>query len=81
MSLAKFTTVVEWRADRQARERKAWIEEAVTYMIAIGLYAQEEIEQAVDLAENLHYHLKDEGGEIDCTPKDAVDEELTYWGD
>ncbi|WYN05136.1 hypothetical protein ISREJYDI_CDS0176 [Pseudomonas phage UNO-G1W1] len=81
MSLAKFTTVVEYRADRQAREAKLWIEEAVTYMLAIGLYAQEEISEAVDLAENLHYHYKDEGGEIDISAKDAVDEELTYWGD
>ena len=81
MSLAKFSTVVEYRADRQAREGKVWVEEAVTYMLAIGLYAQEEIAEAVDLAENLLYHYKDEGGEIDNSAKDAVDEELTYWGD
>ncbi|QXV71664.1 hypothetical protein psageK4_010c [Pseudomonas phage psageK4] len=81
MSLAKFETVVEYRRDRQARERTLWIEEAVSYMIAIGLYAQEEIEQAVDLAENLHHHLVDEDGEMTYSAKEAVDEELTYWGD
>lgn len=79
--MATKTIVVESRHERQAREQKAWIEEAVSYMMQIGLYAQEEVEQAVDLAENLHYHYKDEGGEIDISAKDAVDEELTYWGD
>lgn len=79
--MATKTIVVETRQIRQARERTAWIEEAVTYMIAIGLYAQEEIEQAVDLAENLHYHLVDETGEMFYSAKESVDEELTYWGD
>lgn len=71
----------ESRSDRQAREAKAWVEEAVTYMLAIGLYAQEEISEAVDLAENLHWWARDEGGEMMYSAKEAVDEELTYWGD
>lgn len=71
----------ETRSDRQARIRKAWIADAVAYMISIGLYAQEEHEQAYELADNLHWHYKDEGGEIYDTPQDAVDEELTYWGE
>lgn len=79
--MATKTIVVETRRERQERERTLWIEEAVSYMIATGLYAQEEIEQAVDLAENLHYHGKDEGGEMHYSAKEAVDEELTYWGD
>lgn len=71
----------ETRTERQARERGTWIEEAVAYMIKIGLYAQEEVEQAVDLAESLHFHLVDEGGEMMYNPQEVVDEELTYWGD
>lgn len=70
----------ETRTQRQARERKVWIEQAVAYMIEIGLYAQEEVEQASDLAESLHLHCKDEGGEVVDSPKEVIDEELTYWG-
>ena len=70
----------ETRTQRRARERKVWIEQAVAYMIEIDIYAQEEVEQATNLAENLHFHCKDEGGEMMCSPKDAVDEELRYWG-
>lgn len=75
------TTVFESRSDSQARERKAWIADAVAHMIMIGLYAQEEVYEAVDLAENLHYSNRNEGGEMMCSAKEAVDEELTYWGD
>lgn len=79
MSLAKFVTVVEWRADRQARERKAWIEEAVEYMLSRGMFTQEFRHDAVQLAESLHSMSKDEGGETFVSAKEAVDEELTYW--
>ncbi len=79
------TAVVEvkavTRAERQAAERREWIADAVGYMISIGLYAQDEIYDALDLAENLHYHSVDEGGELMYSAVDAVDEELTYWGD
>lgn len=69
------------RSDRQAAERKEWIADAVGYMISIGFYAQEEVDEAVCLAETLHYHNLDEGGEMTYSAKEAVDEELTYWGD
>jgi hypothetical protein len=69
------------RNERQAVEAREWIADAVQYMIMIGLFAQEEIYDAVDLAENLHYHFRDEGGEMMYSAKEAVDEELTYWGD
>lgn len=75
MSIAKFETVVEYRRDRLARERKTWIADAVWYMLDIGLYTQDEINDAYYLADNLV------DGYEDFTPKEAVDEELTYWGD
>lgn len=69
------------RHERQAIERSVWIMEAAAYMVDSGLYAVEEWEQAVELASNLHYHNRDEGGEMMASPKEAVDEEITYWGD
>ncbi|UAW53462.1 hypothetical protein QGX15_gp014 [Pseudomonas phage psageK4e] len=80
MTAVKAVTFVT-RSDRQAAERKEWIADAVAHMISIGLYAQEEVDQAYELADNLHYHSKDEGGEMMYSAKEAVDEELTYWGD
>lgn len=68
------------RKERQDEERREWIADAVQYMIMIGLYSQDEVYEAVDLAENLHYS-NEEGGEIYQTAKEAIDEELTYWGD
>lgn len=81
MSLAKFLTVVEYRADRQARERKAWIEEAVEYLLSLGIFTQEYRADAVQLSESLHDFYKDEGGEVDVSAEEAVDEELTYWSE
>lgn len=56
-------------------ERKEWMADAVWYMLDIGLFTQDEINDCYYLAECLV------DGYTDCTPKDAVDEELTYWGD
>ncbi|UAV89609.1 hypothetical protein [Pseudomonas phage COT4] len=80
MTAVKYVQAVT-RSERQAAEAREWIADAVGYMIMIGLYEQKEIYDAVDLAENLHYHSRDEGGEIMYSAKEAVDEELTYWGD
>lgn len=80
MTAVKYVQAVT-RSERQAAEAREWIADAVQYMIMIGLYAQEEIYEAVDLAENLHYHNRDEGGEMMSSAKEAIDEELTYWGD
>ncbi|QNN99975.1 hypothetical protein phiPsa267_009 [Pseudomonas phage phiPsa267] len=71
----------ETRSERQLRIRKEWIADAMTYLFAIGIFAQEEISDCYDLADNLHWHSKDEGGEMMYSAKEAVDEELTYWGD
>lgn len=69
------------RFERQAQERKEWIVDAVWYLLDIGIYTQDEIYDAWSLAESLHWHGKDEGGEMMFTPKESVDEELSYWGD
>jgi hypothetical protein len=69
------------RSERQAAERREWIADAVGYMIGLGIYAQEEVYDCFALAESLEYHARDEGGELMFSAKEAVDEELTYWGD
>lgn len=67
---------------RQLAKKREWLADAVQYMFMIGLFTQEEIYDAVDLAESLHYHglYKDEVNPS-FSAKEAVDEELTYWGD
>lgn len=80
MTAVKYIQAVT-RSERQASEARAWIADAVGYMISLGLFAQEEVGDAIDLAESLHYHYRDEGGEMTLSAKEAVDEELTYWGD
>jgi hypothetical protein len=80
MTAVKYIQAVT-RSERHATEAREWIADAVQYMIMIGLFAQEEIYEATDLAENLHFHARDEGGEMMYDAKEAVDEELTYWGD
>ncbi|QNO00492.1 hypothetical protein phiPsa347_010 [Pseudomonas phage phiPsa347] len=81
MSLAKFETITGYRSHRQAQERREWIDEAVVYLLALGIYAQDEITDAANLAIYLFSSARDEGGEIMYSAKEAVDEELTYWGD
>jgi hypothetical protein len=69
------------RTERHAAERKEWIADAVGYLIGLGIYAQEEVDGCFALAESLEFHARDEGGELMYTAKEAVDEELSYWGD
>lgn len=75
------TAVAVPRSERQAAEAREWIADAVQYMSMIGLFTQEEIYDALCLAESLHYHYRDEGGEMMSSAEEAVDEELTYWGE
>lgn len=72
---------MESRSERQAREKVEWITQAVEYMLEIRLYSPEERNYASHLADSLWYHSRDEGGEMIYNPQEAVDEELTYWGD
>lgn len=69
------------RTERQVAERKEWVAEAMTYMFSLGIFAQEEISDCHYLAHSLHFSARDEGGEMMYSAKEAVDEELTYWGD
>lgn len=69
------------RHERQQAERREWIADLVGYAYMIGLFDQEEMIDALDLAETLYHNAIDEGGEILYTPQESLDEELTYWGD
>jgi hypothetical protein len=74
------------REERLIAARNAWIQEAMNYMFKLGIYdAIEEAEGANELAEILWDGSDNEEFFDDHTlfmsPSDAVDEELTYWGD
>lgn len=69
------------RFERQQAERREWIADVVGYSYMIGLFAQDEMIDAVDLAESLYHNSVDEGGELLYTPQESLDEELTYWGE
>jgi len=69
------------RFERQQAERREWIADLVGYSYLIGLFSQDEMIDALDLAESLYHNSVDEGGELQYTAKESLDEELTYWGD
>ncbi|MND53815.1 hypothetical protein D3C80_448630 [compost metagenome] len=69
------------RADRQALERDQWMREAADYLVSLGVFEDIKDNRLWQLVDSLHHHSKDEGGEMMYTAKEAVDEELTYWGD
>lgn len=69
------------RHERQQAERREWIAELVGYAYTLDLFTQDEMLDAVDLAETLYHNSIDEGGEIQYTPQESLDEELTYWGE
>ena len=69
------------RQERQQAERREWIADVVGYSYMIGLFAQDEMILALDLAESLYHNSVDEGGELLYTPQESLDEELTYWGE
>lgn len=59
-------------------DKELWIGEAVAYMELLELQLGEQ--DAQQLAESLFEGAISLGG-ISMTPQEAVDEELTYWGD
>ena len=65
--------------------RTGWVQQAIDYMLEIKLYSTDELEGARELAETLWENSDNEDIFKDCTQlfsaKDAVDEELTYWGE
>jgi len=79
--MKQYEVKVETRSERQKREREQWIRNATDYLIELKVYDLLEYFDARDLAESLEYHARDEGGEHMYTAKEAVDEEMTYWGE
>lgn len=81
MISAKATT----RQERLEAARTEWIQAAINHLLKLGVYAPDELEGANELAEMLWDNSDNE----DCfddhalfmSAVDAVDEELTYWGD
>lgn len=73
------------REERRNKSRNKWLEDAVAYLIKIGVYAPDELEGANELAEILWDSSDNEDYFDDHalfqSAEDAVDEELTYWGD
>lgn len=73
------------REERRNKSRNKWLEDAVAYLIKIGVYAPDELEGANELAEILWDSSDNEDYFDDHamfqSAKEAVDEELTYWGD
>lgn len=67
------------RSERQAAECKVWVQEAADYLVHLGVYGPEELQHAHEYASNLCSQYRDDGGELMDTPKDAVDEDLTYY--
>lgn len=63
--------------------QQEWIQAAVNHFFKLSVFAAEEAAEAFELAEGLwdnsDNHLHDHAPWI--SPEDAVDEELTYWGD
>lgn len=69
------------RSERQARERRSWIAGAMAYMFEMRLFSASQYNQCQDFAETLWFANRNEGGEMMNTPQEAVDEEISYWGD
>lgn len=64
--------------------KRQWIDRAVNYMLNIKLFnvlIQSEVDDAYQLAETLYENSVDEAGICTYDPIEAVDEEISYWGD
>lgn len=82
---AMISATATTREERRNKSRNKWLEDAVAYLIKIGVYAPDELEGANELAEILWDSSDNEDYFDDHalfqSAEDAVDEELTYWGD
>ena len=65
--------------------REGWIQQAVDYLLKLGVYLPGEAKGARELAETLWESSDNElifkEGTHLSDPEEAVDEEMTYWGD
>lgn len=73
------------RKERLEAARTQWIQEAIDYLFKLGVFTAGELEDANSLAESLWDNSDNEDYFEDHVhflgAADAVDEELTYWGD
>ncbi len=69
------------RDDLLALQKDAWVAQATQYMVALGVYTTLEHTAAYMLAESLWENADNDGSSTDLTPQEAVEEELSYWGD
>lgn len=79
--MKQYEVKVETRSERQKREREQWITDCMNYLIQLKVFSITELKDAEMLAISLEFHSRDEGGEHMYTAKEAVDEEMTYWGE
>lgn len=78
---------IETKADKAARLEKEWLKEAAGYMFKLNIFDGTDVKEIAD-AYQLAETLWENSDNMDApdwgnwmTPKEAVDEELTYWGD
>lgn len=65
-------------ATKEDIDKLLWCFKIVNHLLEFDSWT---IEQAFDLAENLHYTHVVEEGDKDCDPIECLLEELTCWGD
>lgn len=69
------------RDDLLALQKDAWVAQATQYLVELGVYSTLEHTAAYMLAESLWEGADNDGSPTDATPQEAVQEELSYWGD
>lgn len=76
---------VATRQERLDAFRTQWIQEAIDYLYKLGVYAPDELEGANELAEtiweNSDNEIYFEDHALRYSAVDAVDSELSYWGE
>lgn len=62
----------------EKNKREVWVKEACEYMVNIT--GEWEYEHLEDYCDSLYeYYVLSNSEDDQCTPKDAVDEDMTYW--
>lgn len=69
------------RDDLLALQKDEWVAQATQYMVSLGVYSTLEHTAAYMLAESLWHTSDNDGSSCDVTPQEAVEEELSHWGD
>lgn len=81
--MKQYEVKVETKHERQARERELWVIGASAYLVSLGVFTEEEKDQADELAASILFCncIDCHTGEIEYSVKEAIDEEMTYWGE